>query len=67
MPTGAPPKGAKSLWVALGLVLALVVGTVAGVLDWLSGQAVAAAILTGGVTFGGAVALALSIFRTMRD
>lgn len=67
MSSGAAPKGTDPVWVALGLILALFLGTAAGVLGWLSGQGVAAAILTGGTTFGGAATLALLIFKAMRD
>lgn len=67
MSSGAAPKGTDPVWIALALVLALFVGTAAGVLGWLSGQVVAAAILTGGVAFGGAATLALLIFKAMRN
>jgi hypothetical protein len=54
------------VWLALGLVLALFVGTGAGVLAWLSGQVVAAAVLTGGVAFGGTATLAVLIITLLR-
>jgi hypothetical protein len=65
MSTGAP-NGTEPVWIALSLVLALFISTAAGVLGWLSGQGVAAAILTGGVAFGGTVTLALLIRTAMR-
>jgi hypothetical protein len=67
MSTGASRQRTHLGWIALGLMLALLVGIIAGVLGWLSGQVVAAAILTGGVAFGGAVSLALAILKAMRD
>ena len=54
------------LWFALGLLFALFVGTGAGVLAWVSGQSVAAAVLTGGVTFGGTVTLVVLVITLMR-
>jgi hypothetical protein len=41
-------------------------GTGAGVLGWLSGQVVAAAILTGGVAFGGVATLTIMIIKAVR-
>jgi hypothetical protein len=55
-----------AVWIALALLLSLFLGTAAGVLGWLSGQVVAAAILTGGVAFGGAATLTLLILNAMR-
>src|SRR5437773_567377 len=42
-----------ALWVAVGFVLAVVVGGASGVLGWLGGQRPAIAVLTGGGAFGG--------------
>jgi hypothetical protein len=55
------------LWLALGLVFALFVGTSAGVLGWLSGQGVAAAVLTGGASFGATVTLVVLVVGLMRQ
>jgi hypothetical protein len=66
MPSGASPHGTDPLWVALILLLALFVGTVAGVLGWLSGQPAASAILTSGVAFGGTTTLAILILNAVR-
>jgi len=39
------------LWLAIGLVLALLIGAGAGILAWLGGDKVPAAILKGGGAF----------------
>jgi hypothetical protein len=67
MSSGAAPKGTDPVWIALALLLATFVGTAAGVLGWLSGQVVAAAVLTGGVAFGGTATLGLLILKAMSD
>jgi hypothetical protein len=67
MASGAPPQGTGPLWVALSLLLALFVGTAAGVLAWLSGQPVATAIFEGGAAFGGTAALAILILNAVRS
>jgi hypothetical protein len=53
------------VWLALGLVFALFVGTGAGVLAWLSGQSVAGAVLTGGAACGGTITLVVLIIRLL--
>lgn len=66
-PAPAPdPRAIDPVWIALTLVLALFMGTGAGVLGWLSGQVVAAAILTGGVAFGGVATLTIMIIKAVR-
>jgi cellulose synthase/poly-beta-1,6-N-acetylglucosamine synthase-like glycosyltransferase len=55
------------LWLALGLIFALFVGTCAGILAWLSGQGVAAAVLTGGASFGATVTLVVLVIGLMRQ
>jgi hypothetical protein len=54
------------VWFALGLLFALFVGTGAGVLAWLSGQGVAAAVLTGAASFGGTVTLVALVIHLLR-
>ncbi|WP_459709417.1 hypothetical protein [Actinophytocola sp. KF-1] len=51
------------MWLAFAMIVALFVGTAAGVLGWLSGQSPAAAVLTGGVAFGGTLTLAIVVIR----
>ena len=51
----------NTLWVALCIILALIVGVAAGILAWLGGQHPPAAILIGGGAFGGTVTLTLMI------
>lgn len=53
------------IWFAIGLVFALLVGTCAGILGWLSGQDVAAALLTGGMAFGGTVTLVALVINLL--
>lgn len=54
------------VWLALGLLFALFVGTGAGVLGWLGGQSVAVAVLTGGMTLGGTVTLVVLVINLLR-
>jgi hypothetical protein len=67
MQSSTSPQGADPLWVALSLLLALFIATAAGVLGWLSGQPVAAAILTGGVAFTLTATLAILILNAVRS
>lgn len=67
MSSAPDPRTTDPVWVALALLLALFLGTAAGFLGWLSGQVVAAAILTGGVAFGGVATLAIVIIKALRD
>jgi len=55
-----------AVWFALGLILALIVSTAAGLVAWLGGRNIAAAVLTGFGAFGGTatlVVLAINLFR----
>jgi hypothetical protein len=61
MTSPSPSPSGDSVWIALALLLGLFVGTWAGALGWLSGQAVATAVLTGGTAFAGTVTLATLI------
>jgi hypothetical protein len=64
--TSTPPDDRLvPVWLAIGLVFALLVGIIAGVLGRLSGQGVAAAILTGGASFGGTVTLVAVIINLL--
>jgi hypothetical protein len=54
------------VWFAIGLIFALLVGTCAGVLGWLSGQDVPSAVLTGGMSFGGTVTLVALVINLLR-
>ena len=45
------------VWLAIGLIFALLVGVCAGILERLNGQPVPAALLTGGASFGGTLTL----------
>jgi hypothetical protein len=55
-----------TVWFALGLVFALLVGTAGGFLGWRSGQTPAAAVLTGGYVFGGALTLTILTINLLR-
>lgn len=67
--TQTPPRqkrpGHVAVWIGFAALLALFIGTGAGVLAWLSGQVPAAAILTGGVAFGGTMTLTLVIINLL--
>jgi hypothetical protein len=58
-------RAIKTLWVALCILLALLVGVAAGILAWLGGQHPPVAILVGGGAFGGTVAVALTIMNAL--
>lgn len=49
------------VWLAIGVVLALLVGVGAGVLAWLGGDKVPVAILKGGGAFAGTLGLVILI------
>jgi hypothetical protein len=53
--------GTLAVWVALGIVFGLFVGTAAGLLTWVDGSSPAAAIMFGGAAFTGAVVLFVGI------
>jgi hypothetical protein len=53
----------RFLWFALMLLFSLLVGGVAGLLVWADSNALAAAFLTGGGTFGGTLLLLLAVFH----
>jgi len=55
-----------ALWFALGLLLALIVGVAAGVLDRLGGDNIATAVLTGGGAFGGTVTLVVLVIKLFK-
>jgi hypothetical protein len=55
-----------SIWLAIGLVFALFVGTGAGVLSWLSSQSIATGVLIGGASFGGTVTLIVLVINLLR-
>lgn len=54
------------VWLALGLMFALLIGTAGGLLAWRSGQSPAAAILTGGYCFAGALTLIILLIKLLR-
>lgn len=56
----------RGLQVAVLLLAAFVLGVCAGVLSWLGGMPVAAAVLAGFGAFGGVVLFILAILRFMR-
>ena len=62
----SPEDRLVSVWLAIGVLFALFVGTCAGMLGRLSGQSVAAAVLTGGTCFGGTVTLVVLIIGLLR-
>jgi hypothetical protein len=65
--TAPPPKDPLvAVWFALGLIFALFVGTAAGLLGRLSGENIAAAVLTGFGAFGGTTTLVLLVINLFR-
>jgi hypothetical protein len=63
-PSPATPSGtSRAVWVALVLIVAVMVGTAAGLLAYAGGQKVPMSILTGGGSFGGAVLLMLALIH----
>ncbi len=66
-PTTPPPKDPLvALWFALGLLFVLFVGAATGLLAWLSGENVAAAMLTGFGAFGGTTMLVLLVINLFK-
>lgn len=53
----------RSVWIALILIAAALIGGGAGLLAWAGGANVPMAILTGGGAFGGAIVLLLTLCR----
>jgi hypothetical protein len=53
------------VWFAIGVVFAILVGTCAGILQWLSGHDAAAAVLTGGMSCGGTVTLVTLVINLL--
>jgi hypothetical protein len=62
----SPKDPLLAVWFALGLIFALFVGTASGILGWLSGEKIAAAVLTGFATLGGTVTLVLLVINLFR-
>jgi hypothetical protein len=57
----------RPIWIALILIVAVIVGTSAGLLAFASGAHVAVAVLTGGGTFAGTVMLLLALLKFALD
>lgn len=55
-----------AVWLAIGVLFALFIGTGAGVLERLSGQSAPAAVVTGGMCFGSTVTLVVLIIGLLR-
>lgn len=53
----------RSLWLAIIMLTAMLVGVAGGLLAWIGGLNPPTAILTGGGAFGGTVLLVLTILR----
>lgn len=64
-PSGSP-NPLMPIWLSLGVLWSLFVGSGAGVLTWMAGQSPATAILAGGAAFGGTLALAILIICLFR-
>jgi hypothetical protein len=64
--SGPPKDPLLAVWFALGLIFAVLVGTAAGILGWLSGEKIAAAVLTGSGAFGGTITLVLLVINLFR-
>jgi hypothetical protein len=61
-----PSGSLLAVWIVITGLTAVLVGTGAGVLGWLSGQTPAGAVLTGGLAFGGTVTLVILIINALR-
>ncbi len=64
--SSSPEDSLVPVWLAIGVLFALFVGTCAGILDKLGGQSVPAAVLTGGMCFGSTVTLVVLIIGLLR-
>jgi hypothetical protein len=60
---GQPPGGPRSIWIALILITAVIVGAAGGFLASASGANVATAVLAGAGAFAGTVALLLALLN----
>jgi uncharacterized membrane protein len=49
------------------ILASALIGMAGGVLSWLAGVSVPAALLTGGAAFGGAILLMMTIARSLDD
>ena len=54
------------MWFALGLIFAVFVGTAAGILGWLGGEKIAAAMLTGFGACGVTISLVVLVIKLFR-
>jgi drug/metabolite transporter (DMT)-like permease len=57
----------RHLWFAIMLIAGSMLGAAGGVLTWLAGSNVPAAIVAGGSVFGGAIALLVAIYRFLSE
>ncbi|OJF10714.1 hypothetical protein [Couchioplanes caeruleus] len=55
--------GDRALWFALMILASIMIGSATGLLAWVGGDTVAAAILEDGGTTGGSLALMLALFH----
>jgi hypothetical protein len=63
-PSGPPPRGQRRfIWIVLILIIAVIVGTGAGLLVFATGAHIALAILAGGGAFAGTVKLLLDLMN----
>jgi hypothetical protein len=62
----SPKDRLVPVWLAIGVLFALFIGTCAGVLEQLSDHSPAAAVLTGGMCFGSTVTLVVLIIGLLR-
>ncbi len=62
----SPEDRLVPVWLAIGTLFALFIGTCAGVLTRLSGKDAAAAVLTGGACFGSTLTLVVLIISLLR-
>jgi hypothetical protein len=63
-----PPSNGElvAVWLAVGVMFALLVGTAAGFLGWLCSHSLAAALLTAGAAFGSALTLMILVIQLLR-
>jgi hypothetical protein len=57
----------RALWFALMILASVVIGSAAGLLAWVDGDTVATAILKGGGSTGGSLALMLALFHFLES
>jgi hypothetical protein len=61
----SPVNDLLAVWLGIGMVFAVFIGTAAGVLAWLGGLTVAGAVLSGGGCFIAVLTLMISVLNLL--